>query len=235
MEPAFGHKGALRDPRHGSKWIFKLPRRVFGDAPPVYLVLVWLSARDLSTKDKLTTQPAIYNLSLTRERRRAGVGVVMIDLGSRSSGKPIVNFLRWTKGELSRSTKVCTLVLALATLTGQGGTGTIEDLLCWEAIVLILSETDNRLDNLEVIDEIRSISDIEPRDEVGVIVAEFRIVSDTELDPDESREENPEVSELLETLVIEPWVPGEAEKKDDRDELDILLKRVVYCVAVGWV
>jgi len=91
-------------------------------------------------------------------------------------------------------------------------------------MVLRLNDTDKRFDKLEVIDEIRNISDIEPRDEVGVMVAEFLIVSDTELDPDESTEEIPEVSELLETPVIESRVPGEAEKKDDKDELDMLLK-----------
>lgn len=100
-------------------------------------------------------------------------------------------------------------------------------------MVLRLNEMDNRLDELEVVDEIRSISDIEPRDEVGVMVAEFLIVSDTELDPDEeSTKEIPEVSELLEIPVIESRVPGQAEKKDDKDELDMLLKGVV-CVVVG--
>lgn len=96
-----------------------------------------------------------------------------------------------------------------------------------------LKETDNRLEKLEIVEEVRRISDIELRDEVGVTVAEFRIVSEAE-DPDELTEV-PEVSGLPEKLVIESRVPGEAEKKDDRDELDMLLKRVVCSVAVGWV
>lgn len=50
-------------------------------------------------------------------------------------------------------------------------------------------------------------------------------------------EESDELTELAitsespEKLVIEPRDPGEAEKKDDRDELDMLLKRVVCGVA----
>ena len=92
-----------------------------------------------------------------------------------------------------------------------------------------LKATDNKLDKLEAVDEVRSISDTEPRDEVGVTVEEFRIVSETE-EPDELRE-LPTMSELPEK--IESRVPGEAEKKDDRDELDMLLKRAVCGVAVG--
>ena len=96
-----------------------------------------------------------------------------------------------------------------------------------------LKETDNRLDKLEIVEEVRRISEIKLRDGVGVTVAEFRIVSEAE-DPDELTEV-PEVSGLPEKLVIESRVQGEAEKKDDRDELDMLLKRVVCSVAVGWV
>lgn len=96
-----------------------------------------------------------------------------------------------------------------------------------------LKETDNRLDKLEIVEEVRRISEIKLRDDVGVTVAEFRIVSEAE-DPDELTEV-PEVSGLPEKLVIESRVQGEAEKKDDRDELDMLLKRVVCSVAVGWV
>ena len=88
----------------------------------------------------------------------------------------------------------------------------IEALLWRDPIVLRLRETDNRLDTLEAVDEIRSISDTEPRDGV---VAEFRIVSEAE---------EPEKLTELEKLVVESRVPGEAEKKDDRDELDMLLK-----------
>lgn len=96
-----------------------------------------------------------------------------------------------------------------------------------------LKETDNRLDKLEIVEEVRRISEIKLRGDVGVTVAEFRIVSEAE-DPDELTEV-PEVSGLPEKLVIESRVQGEAEKKDDRDELDMLLKRVVCSVAVGWV
>ena len=96
-----------------------------------------------------------------------------------------------------------------------------------------LKETDNRLDKLEIVEEVRRISEIKLRDDVGVTVAEFRIVSEAE-DPDELTEV-PEVTGLPEKLVIESRVQGEAEKKDDRDELDMLLKRVVCSVAVGWV
>lgn len=42
------------------------------------------------------------------------------------------------------------------------------------------------------------------------------------------------ITESPEELVIESRVPGDAEKKDDKDELDMLLKRVVYGIAVGW-
>jgi hypothetical protein len=84
---------------------------------------------------------------------------------------------------------------------------------------LRLSETDSRLDTLEVVDEIRNISDMEPRDGVVVVVAEFRIVSEAE---------EPEKPTELERLPIESRVPGEAEKKDDRDELDMLSKRAVW-------
>jgi hypothetical protein len=94
-----------------------------------------------------------------------------------------------------------------------------------------LKETDNKLDKLEAVVEVRSISDAEPRDEVGVTVAEFRIVSETE-EPEELKE-LPTMSESPEKLAIESRVPGEAEKKDDRDELDMLMKRVVCGVTVG--
>jgi len=141
----------------------------------------------------------------------------MTDFDSCSSGRIAVNFLRRTKGEFSRSTKVCTLVMLA--LMGQGGTAMIEVLLLQDPIVLRLRETDSRLDTLEAVDEIRIISDMEPRDGVVVVVAEFRIVSEAE-DPEKSTE--------LEKLSIESRVPGEAEKKDDRDELDMLLKRVVW-------
>ena len=95
----------------------------------------------------------------------------------------------------------------------------IEVLLLQDPIVLRLRETDSRLDTLEAVDEIRIISDMELRDGVVVVVAEFRIVSEAE---------EPEKSTELEKLSIESRVPGEAEKKDDRDELDMLLKRVVW-------
>ena len=84
-----------------------------------------------------------------------------------------------------------------------------------------LKETDNKLDKLEAVDGVRSISDADPRDEVGVTVAESRIVSETE-EPDELALELPTISESPEKLSIESRVPGEAEKKDDRDELDML-------------
>ena len=75
----------------------------------------------------LTTQLSINNFSFMKERRRAGVGVVMTGFGSCSSRKPAGNLLRRTKGEFLRSTRVCTLVLLA--LTGQGGTSMAEDLL----------------------------------------------------------------------------------------------------------
>jgi hypothetical protein len=123
-----------------------------------------------------------------------------------------VNFLCWTKGEFSRSTKV--FILVAIALVGQGGTAITEALLWRDPIVLKLKETDSRLDELEVVNELRVILDIEPVDEVGVIVAESRIVSEAE-------ELLPAISESPEKLAIEPRVPGEAEKKDDRDELDM--------------
>jgi len=141
----------------------------------------------------------------------------MTGFGSCSSERITVTFLRRTKGEFSRSTKVSTLVVLV--LAGQGGTTTIESLLWRDPIVLRLKETDSRLDRPEGIDELRSIPDIEPRDEVGVVVAEFRIVSEAE-EPDELTE-LPAISESPEKLVIESRIPGEAEKKDDRDELDM--------------
>jgi len=148
----------------------------------------------------------------------------MTGFDSRSSGRMAVNFLRRTKGEFSRSTKVCTLVMLA--LVGQGGTAMIEALLWRDPIVLRLRETDSRLDTLEAVEEIRSISDTEPRDGV---VAEFRIVSEAE---------EPEKLTELKKLVTESRVPGEAEKKDDRDELDMLLKRAVWsragCTRMCW-
>ena len=140
-----------------------------------------------------------------------------MDFGSCPSGKITADFLRRTKGELSRSTNVCTLVMLA--LIGQGGTITAEALLWRDPIVLRLRETDSRLDKLEAVDEVRSISDVEPRDIVGVIVGEFRIVSEAE-EP-EKLAELPAISESPEKLAIESRVPGEAETKDDRDELDI--------------
>jgi len=101
----------------------------------------------------------------------------------------------------------------------------IEVLLWRDPIVSRLRETDSRLDKLEAVDEVRSISDVAPRDGVGVMVAEFRIVSEAE-EP-EKLTELPAISESPEKLVIESRVPAEAEKKDNRDELDILLKRAV--------
>jgi hypothetical protein len=153
----------------------------------------------------------------------------MTGFGSCSSEKLTLSFLRRTKGELSRSTRVCTLVFPA--LTGQGGITVIEDLLWRDPIVLRLMETDRRLDKFGADVEIRNISDVESRDEVGVTVAEFRIVPERE-DTDKLRE-LPDASEPPEKVVIESRVPGEAEKKDDRDELDMLLKRVVSGVAVG--
>ena len=82
---------------------------------------------------------------------------------------------------------------------------------------------DSRLDKLEVVDEAESIPDVEPRDGVGVVVEEFRMVSEAE-EPEEL--ELPTINESPEKLVAESRVPGEAEKKDDRDELDI--KGVVW-------
>ena len=151
----------------------------------------------------------------------------MTGSGSCSSRRMVVNFFRRTKGEFSRSTKVCTLVMLA--LVGQGGTTTIEAQLWRDPIVLRLRETDSRLDALEAADETRSISDMEPRDGVVVVVAEFRIVSEAE---------EPEKLAELEKLVIESRVPGEAEKKDDRDELDMLLKGAVWsragCTRMCW-
>lgn len=165
-----------------------------------------------------------------RKRRRAGVGAVMSGFGPCSSGKPIGNFLCRTKGEHLRSTKVS--ILVFPALIGQGGTITAEDLLLPDPIVSRLKETDSKLDKLETIDGVRRTSDIDPRDEVGVMVAEFRIVSETE-DPYELQE-HLVITESPEELDIESRVPGDAEKKDDKDELDMLLKRAVYGIAVGW-
>ncbi|KAF9643705.1 hypothetical protein BDM02DRAFT_3132236, partial [Thelephora ganbajun] len=116
-------------------------------------------------------------------------------------------------------------------LTGQGGTAMIEAPLWRDSTVLRLKEMDSMLDKLEAVDEIRSISDVEPRDRVGVMLAESRIVSDAE-EPDKLTE-LPAISESPNKLATESRVPGEAEKKDDSDELDMSLKRAV--VAVGWV
>jgi len=100
-------------------------------------------------------------------------------------GKMTVDFLRRTKGELSRSTKVCTFVVLA--LVGQGGTTMIEALLWRDPIALRLKETDSRLDEVEAVDKVRGSSDTEPTDRVGVMVAEFRIVSEPE-EPEKSRE-----------------------------------------------
>lgn len=97
----------------------------------------------------------------------------------------VVNFFRQTKGELSRSTKVCSFV-ALA-LVGQGGTVTNEGSLWRDPTVSRLRDTDSRLDMSEAVDEIRNISDMEPRDRVVVKVVEFRMVSEAE-EPDELTE-----------------------------------------------
>lgn len=162
----------------------------------------------------------MYNLSFMRERRRAGVGLVITGFVSCSSGRVVEKFFRQTKGELSRSTKVCTFITFV--LAGQGGTVTIEGSLWRDPTVSRLRDTDSRLDTSEAVDEIRSISDMDPQDGAVVKVVEFRIVSEAE-----ELTELPAISERLEKLVIESRVPGEAEKKDDRDELDMLLKRVV--------
>lgn len=158
----------------------------------------------------------------------------MTGFDSYSSGKMTVNFLRRIKGELSRSTKVCTFVMPA--LVGQGGTAVIETLLWRDPIVSRLRETDNRLDKLEAVDEVRSISDMVSKDGIVVMVAEFRIVSDAE--ESEKSTELPVTSEPPERLVIESRIPGEAEKKDDRDELDMLLKRAVWsragCARMCW-
>ena len=124
----------------------------------------------------------MYNLSFMRERRRAGVGLVITGFVSRSSGRVAVNFFRRTKGELSRSTKVCTFIILV--LLGQGGTVMIEGLLWRDPTVSRLRDTDSRLDTSDAVDEIRSISDTEPRDGEVVKVVEFRIVSEAE-EPDE--------------------------------------------------
>ena len=60
----------------------------------------------------------------------------------------------------------------------------IEGLLWRDPTVSRLRDTDSRLDTSEAVDEIRSISDTEPRDGVVVKVVEFRIVSEAE-EPDE--------------------------------------------------
>jgi hypothetical protein len=162
----------------------------------------------------------MYNFSFMRKRRRAGVGVVITDFGSCSSGMMTVDFFRRTKGELPRSTKV--FILVVLALAGQGGTAMTEALLWRDPIVLILREMESRLDELEAVNEFRSIADMEPIDEVGVTVPEFRIVSEAD-----ELTELPVVSESPEKLAIESRVPGDAEKKDDRDELDMWLKRAV--------
>ena len=141
----------------------------------------------------------------------------MTCFGSYLPGKVTVDFLRRTKGELSRSTNVCTVVILA--LVGQGGTAMIEALLWRDPIALRLNETDSRLDKLEAIDEVKGIPDTEPRDGVGVVIAEFRIVSEPE-EPEKLTELRV-IAESPEKPTIESRVPGEAEKKDDRDELDM--------------
>ena len=86
-------------------------------------------------------------------------------------------------------------------LVGQGGTAMVEALLWQDPTVLRLRETDSRLDMLEAVDETRSISDMELRDGVVVMVAEFRIVSEAE-EP-EKLTELPAISESQEELAIE--------------------------------
>lgn len=94
------------------------------------------------------------------------------------------------------------------------------DALLWrDPIASRLKETDSRLDKLEADDEVRSIPDREPRDGAGVMIAEFRIVSEPE-EPEKLTELSA-TSESPEKLDIESRAPGEAEKKDDRDELDM--------------
>jgi len=95
----------------------------------------------------------------------------------------------------------------------------IEARLWRDPIALRLKETDSRLDKLEAVDEVRGIADTEPRDGVGVVVAEFRIVSEPE-EPEKLTELRV-IDESPEKLTIESRIPGEAEKKDDRDELDM--------------
>jgi len=146
----------------------------------------------------------------------------MIRFGSCGPEKTMVEFSRRAKGELLRSTKVCTIVILA--LVGQGGTVVIEALLWRDPIASRLEETDNRLDKLEAVDGVRSISDTEPRDGVGVMVAEFRMVSEPE-EPEKLTELRA-IDESPEKLAVESRVPGEAEKKDDRDELDMKLKRL---------
>lgn len=77
----------------------------------------------------------------------------------------------------------------------------VEALLWQDPTVLRLRETDSRLDMLEAVDETRSISDMELRDGVVVMVAEFRIVSEAE-EP-EKLTELPAISESQEELAIE--------------------------------
>jgi len=112
----------------------------------------------------------------------------------------------------------------------------IEALLWRDPIVPKLRETDNRLDMLEAVDEVRGISDMVSKDGMVVMVAEIRIVSEAE--ESEKSTELPAISERPEKLATESRGPGEAEKKDDRDELDMLLKRVVWsragCARMWW-
>ena len=115
----------------------------------------------------------------------------MTGFGSCSSGKVTVNFLRRTKGELSRSTQVCTLVMLA--LVGQGGTTRIEALLWRDPIVLRLKETDSRLDALEAVEEVRSIEDIELRD--GVVVTDVEFLTVSEAEEPEKLTELPAISE----------------------------------------
>lgn len=77
----------------------------------------------------------------------------------------------------------------------------IEVSLWRDPIVLRLREMDSRLGKIEAADEVGSISDAEPRDRVGVMVAEFRIVSEAE-EPEKPME-LPAVSESPEKLAIE--------------------------------
>lgn len=156
----------------------------------------------------------------------------MTGLGSCSSrGKLGANLLRRAKGEPLRSTRVCTLVVPL--LVGHGGIEFAGNPLRQDPAVLKPEGPDSRLGEPGAVDETRRISGMEPAGGVGVTVAEFRIVPEAD-GSDGLTKPSPEVSELPEELVVESLVPGEVGKKDDRDELDVLFKRVVCGVVVGW-